>query len=62
MSRPIFRPSAWAVLFCLSLALSLAIYVLRGQGALSYLPGGFVVLGLLVSTGLFILWVLDKTR
>ncbi|MEO0947502.1 MAG: hypothetical protein AAFY11_05045 [Cyanobacteria bacterium J06641_5] len=62
MSRPIFRPSAWAVLFCISLVLSLAIYILRGQGALSYLPGGIVTLGLFTSTGLGVLWVLDKTR
>lgn len=62
MSRPSFLPSPLAFLFCSSLALSLAIYVLRGRGTLSFLPGGIVALGLLVSLGLGILWLLEKTR
>lgn len=49
-------------LFAYSLISFLVIYILRGFGILGFLPGGFILLGLLVTLVSGLAWGIQKTR
>ncbi|MGK7951217.1 MAG: hypothetical protein AB4368_21145 [Xenococcaceae cyanobacterium] len=49
-------------LFTYSLIGFLVIYVLRGLGVLGFLPGGFILLGLLITIVSGLAWGIQKTR
>jgi hypothetical protein len=49
-------------LFLISLGVTLLVYILRGIGVLSFLPGGMILLLILISVVTGILYGVDKTR
>ncbi len=55
-------PSALDVLFVIVVAAAVAIYVLRGMGILSFVPGGLLLLLLFLAVITGVAWILQKTR
>ncbi|HBB33587.1 MAG TPA: hypothetical protein DDZ80_11415 [Cyanobacteria bacterium UBA8803] len=52
----------YAYIFAITLALTVMIYLLRGFGILTFIPGGFLLLLILGSIGTGIVYGVQKTR
>ncbi|WP_193365086.1 hypothetical protein [Neosynechococcus sphagnicola] len=50
-----------ALLFWIFLPITIAVWVLRGLGILSFLPGGWLLLLMLITTGSGILTAIRRT-
>ncbi|NET59618.1 MAG: hypothetical protein F6K47_26755 [Symploca sp. SIO2E6] len=52
----------YAYTFAITLAITIVVYVLRGFGILTFIPGGLIWIGILLSIGTGLVYGIQKTR
>nr|WP_041933829.1 hypothetical protein [Gloeothece verrucosa] len=63
MSKPIFsRQSRFSYFFVASLLLTVIVYILRGVGVLSFIPGGLILILIASSIITGLIYAIDRTR
>ncbi|ACK70797.1 conserved hypothetical protein [Gloeothece citriformis PCC 7424] len=57
-----FRQSRFTYFFVASLLLTLVVYILRGIGTLSFIPGGLILILIALSIITGLIYAIDKTK